>query len=203
MVYQTWKTYKKAFFVNKNCNEENEKDKLELSLINIQGLTQQKQLEIEGQITPNTIMCLTETQHKYIKVNISNNITEIHSHRDKSDRKGGGLSIMMTKNVNNTIEKVDNIHSDILHAKLKIQQLNFTIILVYMSANDNNRNNIIQKKINTILRTAENEPITLLGDFNGHVGFLGPQETNTNGRRVLQWITEHNLICITECRSSL
>ena len=65
-----------------------------------------------------------------------------------------------------------------------------------MSVNDNNRNNSIQNKINNILNINENEPVILLGDFNGHTGFLGPQDTNTNGEKVLQWITDQNLMLL-------
>lgn len=43
---------------------------LELAVINIQGLTQDKQTELEHSVTSNTILCLTETQHRFLKVNI-------------------------------------------------------------------------------------------------------------------------------------
>lgn len=184
------KVAKEIFFIYKSQST------LEISLLNIQGLTQHKQAEIEENITSNTIMCITETQHKYLKVNISDNISHVHSHRDKDDRKGGGLSIMMKKNDSKAIEKLNSGHKDILYARLKIEQFTFKMLLIYMSVNDSNRNNIIQSKINAILHTNENEPIILLGDFNGHVGFLGPQEINKNGEKVIQWITDPNLMLL-------
>lgn len=35
-------------------------------------------------------MCLTETQHRHVKVDIEDNIEHIHSHRDGKDGEGGG-----------------------------------------------------------------------------------------------------------------
>ena len=55
----------------------------------------------------NTIMCVTEAQHKYLRVNITNNIERIHSHRDVKDRKDGGLTIMIRKGEGKKIEKLD------------------------------------------------------------------------------------------------
>ena len=64
MDYQKRKATAEKFFVNNNA-------KLEISLLNVQGLTQVKQCEIEKLITENTILCLTETQQKYMNVNVS------------------------------------------------------------------------------------------------------------------------------------
>ena len=43
-------------------------------------------------------MCLTETQHKYLRVNIDNNIEHTHSHTKENYQKGAGLGILTTKN---------------------------------------------------------------------------------------------------------
>lgn len=43
-----------------------QENKLEISLLNIQGLTQQEQTEIKEIMTSYTIMCITETQLKYL-----------------------------------------------------------------------------------------------------------------------------------------
>lgn len=74
-------------------------------MINIQGLAQQKQIELERNITSNTILCITETQHKVVKVNVANNLEHIHSYREKEDREGGGLSIIMKQSDDKSIKK--------------------------------------------------------------------------------------------------
>ena len=103
---------------------------------------------------------------------------------------------MMRKSKSKIIEKISTVHKNILHAKLELDKFVFTIILVHLSSSDSVRNNIIQREINTILNKNINQPVILLGDFNGHVGFLGPQEVNMNGEKVLHWITDKNLILL-------
>ena len=63
MVYQKREASKEFFFVNQDKIE----DKLEINLINIQGLTQQKQTELEKNMSATSVMCITETQHKLSK----------------------------------------------------------------------------------------------------------------------------------------
>lgn len=75
MVHNERKTGKASFFLNrKHNNRSTEHKKLEISRINGQGISQHKQTEIETNIGTNTITCITETQHKYMKVNISDSI---------------------------------------------------------------------------------------------------------------------------------
>ena len=114
-------------------------------MIKIQGLTQEKQTEIEEYLNNNTIICLTETQHKFLRVNIANDIEHIHSHRIDTDKKGGGLSIMFHKNNDRSIEQVKTNHKDILHVKCTVKKYTFRIILTYMATNDSKRN---QQNIN-------------------------------------------------------
>ena len=38
----------------------------------------------------------------------------------------------------------------------------------------------------------------LLGDFNSHLGFLGPQKINPNCHNVLKWIDEMDVILIND-----
>ena len=76
-----------------------------------------------------------------------------------------------------------------------------TIIFVYLSTNDENRNKSLEAEINNILNRTENTPTILLGDFNGHVGFL-EQKLNKNGKRIIDWISETNLTLLngdTKC----
>lgn len=94
------------------------------------------------------------------------------------------------------IAKIDTKNKDIIHAKVNIVQTSFRIILVYLVVNDHSRNNNMQKEIEYILDKYENEPLVLFGDFNGHIGFLEPQEPNKNGERVIHFIVNKNLILL-------
>ena len=69
----------------------------------------------------------------------------------------------------------------------------FFIFLVYLATANVNRNKEIIKTIGNNIRKYEEERLIILGDFNGHVGFLGPQDLNKNGRAILQIMEDHNL----------
>lgn len=70
-------------------------NKLQIQLINIQGLTKVKQIEIEKLIEGrNTIRCLTETQKKDEGIFFENKVTVNHSNRNKEDKKEGGLMLV-------------------------------------------------------------------------------------------------------------
>ena len=64
---------------------------LNFHLLNIQGLTQPKVIEIEGELKSNDIYCLTETQMKRKQVKTSDSTRELHKMRSLTDKKGGGL----------------------------------------------------------------------------------------------------------------
>lgn len=73
---------------------------LEIKLINIQGLTQVKLLDLINIMNPYTILCITETHQKYEHLQIPTEIKCIYSHRKMDDKKGGGLLIMYKNNQN-------------------------------------------------------------------------------------------------------
>ena len=98
------------------------------------------------------IYCITETQQKLENVNIPESLTHIYSHRNIDDRKGGGLSIMFKRNINIDIKKSEVKHKDILKVTCNINGRKMHIILVYMSTNDQERNRIIAKSIETEMK---------------------------------------------------
>ena len=69
-----------------------------------------------------------------------------------------------------------------------------------MSVNDRERNDQLSKEIdNGIIKYQNRErEIVLLGDFNGHVGYLGKHTTNKNGDRVLQLMERQNMILLND-----
>ena len=84
--------------------------------------------------------------------------------------------------------KLDSGHRDIPYVNCKYQALQVRIILIYMSTNNKARNKDIQHKVESILKKEEENALLMLGDFNGHVGFIGPQQCDDNGRMVLNWL---------------
>ena len=67
-------------------------------IINIQGLTKTKGIEVEELIGDRSIVCLTETQKKIRDVMFSKDCKIIENMREKEDRKGGGLMVIYKEN---------------------------------------------------------------------------------------------------------
>ena len=167
---------------------------MSIKLLNIQGLTQVKAIEIERILTKNSIICLTGTQQKLEKINFSQDIRYITSMRSMQDKRGGGLMVLWRDDYSITLTKVDIAQSDILIVQCKIQGTSFILVPVYMSVNDYNKNNNIYQYIQSNLVDCPN--YIILGDFNGHTGFLGPHTMNKNGEAMLDFIDRNNLILL-------
>ena len=105
--------------------------KLQIKLLNIQGLTKVKAIELENLFGNKDILCLTETQQKLEKNNFSKNVKYVTSMRDVKEKKGGGLMILY-KNGNILMKKIETIHKDILIIQCKIYGLELRMILIYM-----------------------------------------------------------------------
>ncbi|KAK7065886.1 hypothetical protein SK128_009160 [Halocaridina rubra] len=59
---------------------------------------------------------------------------------------------------------------------------------------DNERNEKIMKILEEGMESLQNKQrVILLGDFNGHLGYLGPQKINKNGRNVIHFIEKWNM----------
>lgn len=88
-----------------------------------------------------------------------------------------------------------------MEVKGKVGDISLRIILVYMTtgnkASDLERNRRIKYEIENKIENHDPEwGLMVLGDFNGHLGFLGYQEEDTNGRMVLDWMTNYSLILL-------
>ena len=188
----------------KNGRTQNVKDRsVKVNLVNVQGLTRSKLLELEGLLkTDCDIMCLTETQQKFEKYEASQGITMVESMREIKDKKGGGLRIMIQNKQGTGILKQRTCNPDILHATVEIGSANLQIVLVYLSvsktADDRERNKNMKAEIDKILEAAaaKDEALLLLGDMNGHIGQLGYQKEDENGRIVIDWINQSAMILL-------
>ena len=73
-----------------------------------------------------------------------------------------------------------------------------TIILIYLSdirgATERKSNKGIMTEIRRgISHCDDDELVFIMGDFNAHVGIIGEQELNYNGKIVLDIMTENNM----------
>ena len=113
--------------------------------------------------------------------------------RDLKDTKGVGLMIINKKNSIFKLNKKETNHSDILLTMCSMINFEFMIILVYFACDNNERNKKISSEVERLIRKYENMPVLILGDMNAHVGFLGPQKLNNNGRIILDWLDRLDL----------
>ena len=123
--------------------------------------------------------------------------------RDAKETKGGGLMILY-KNTNFLIKKIETIHKDILVIQCQIYSLELRMILVYMSVTNYDGNNQLIQYVQEHIENTKN--YIILGDFNGHTGFLGPQSRNKNGDMMLDLIDKNNLILLNghpECKGEI
>lgn len=163
-------------------------------MLNIQGLSKIKSVEIESLLQSNTILCLTETQHKYEKINFSPQIKTTVQMRTMEERRGGGLMILhKCENIN--IGKINTESNDILFTDCTIFGNKVKLVLCYMAVDDLQHNTKIIDEIKFIIKNIQ-EDLIILGDFNSHVGFLGPQSINKNGELLLELIDNNNLVML-------
>ena len=90
---------------------------------------------------------------------------------------------------------------DMLVVKGTIKKYKTTIILVYLSVvkgeEEKKANEDMKKEVRRHIENCEDEElIFLLGDFNGHIGILGNQQLNYNGKLVMDIKTECDLILL-------
>lgn len=179
---------------------EEERKNFEMKMINIQGFTNCKYLEIHEQIQPRCMVCLTETQKKVDDIRVAQGVKILSSMREMEERKGGGIMILYREEENFYFEKKKQEHADCLDARGKIGKEEFNLSLVYLRTG--NENEVIENNktiLRHLMRKAEEaeqrqQMYIAAGDFNGHLGYLGQQSENENGRWINNFIEESGLI---------
>ena len=171
-----------------------------IHLLNIQGFTRAKQIEIEDLAKQDGVLvCLTETQQKYDKIALTKGISKVERMRDVLDKKGGGLLIAFKENSWLQVDQMETKNADLLYAIMKACNTTIHLVLVYFSIpnkpEDKARNKELRKEIEAILdgREENNEAAILMGDFNGHLSILGPQRQDENGTMVMELINNFQL----------
>ena len=88
--------------------------KINIKYVNIQGLTKAKSAEIEKLIeSDKDIICLSETQQKFDKIEVDNTLSTISEMRDLKDKKGGGLMMIFKNNSHIELKKEVSRNKDI------------------------------------------------------------------------------------------
>ena len=173
-------------------------DLFPVKLLNIQGLTNVKYAELEGEIGEGTILCLTETQKKINDIKMSERIRSIESMSSLTDRRGGGLLVLYREGGKVELEREGSRSKDILEVSGKIGGVKVKIVLVYLATGQGGAAEInegIMEEIREKIGRAEErgEGVVLLGDFNGHLGYLGHQEESITGAIVNRMIEQCGL----------
>ena len=195
-----------------NNNDENKvkkkhtqgaKGNIKINLVNVQGLTRSKLLELEDILRNDCdILCLTETQQKFEKYDVCDGVSMVESMREVKDKKGGGLRIMFRSGQNVKATKQPTASPDILYAIMVVGTVKLHLILVYLpvikSVEDRERSRKIKAEVDNILEKVimEDEASLLLGDMNGHIRQIGYQKEDENGRIVLDWINNSSMILL-------
>ena len=161
-------------------------------------------MEVEKLINDHTILFLTETQQKLDTTIWNSSYKKYINMRDKQSKKGGGLMIVHNNNQAYTeLEQVDTKQEDILILRGTLKSMKVSIILIYLSvirgATERKSNQGIMTEIRRgISRCDDDELVFIMGDFNAHVGIIGEQELNYNGKIVLDIMTENNMIMLND-----
>ena len=176
---------------------------IQINLVNVQGLTRSKLLDLEDILkTDCDIMCLTETQQRSEKYDVSDGIEMVERMREVKDKKGGGLRIMYKAQRKIKAAQQSTKSPDVLHTIMEMGTVKMHIILVYFSvlkaAEDRERNKMIKAEIDNILEAAlaQEEACLVLGDMNGHIEQIGYQKEDENGRQILDWISNMSMILL-------
>ena len=109
--------------------------------------------------------------------------------RDINDKKGGGLMMIVDELDDIAMDRFTSNCRDVLGVRMEMGSFHFAMILVYLDMRDAVRNAKIYEEIDRIMaEIPEGVGKLVVGDFNGHVGFLGDQEVNGNGTMILDFM---------------
>ena len=173
-----------------------------IKLINVRGLTSAKAVELQSLVQEGngegvSIMCMVETQQKYKKVDFNDKMVCIEKMREINDKKGGGISVIMHRKDKVELNQKECADPDIMRLEVNIGAILMNIIVIYVDCKENNRMERAYQNLNgEIQNTREEDCLVVLGDFNGHVGFLGKQRLDKRGQKVLDLLERWNLVLL-------
>ena len=105
-----------------------------------------------------------------------------------ADKKGGRLALLKMRDGSN-FERMESEFRDVLVVGWVMEEMRVFIVLVYMDVRDRERNRYIYSKLDqSLLAIGGNSAVVVIGDFNGHVGFLAEQGRNNNGELLMEFM---------------
>ena len=109
--------------------------------------------------------------------------------REENEQKGVGLMFLYRTEKNFRWKEIENRITDILEVEGMIGDLEVKILLCYFKTAtggeiNNNNNRLKDYIVGRIEEIAQDVGIIVLGDFNGHLGYLGDQIENKIGKIV-------------------
>ena len=182
--------------------------KFKIRLINVQGLTDDKVVDLSKLMKKeDTLLCLTETHHKFIRKRFNDKYKQIEKFRGDNEKKGGGLMVVYSEKNDIEIQEREVRNNDIMCLDVKLGSDSFKLLLVYLDVKDKEINSKIKQTLFAELEQLKmDEKFVLLGDFNAHLGFLGQQHINWNGKMVLDIMEKGNLVLLNgveECSGEI
>ena len=177
------------------------KSELNIWLLNIRGITQIKMIQLLNAVKEykNNIICLTETHEKYKKVDIPGRYKQVVKRRKLNDKKGGGMMILVDQgmSVDPDTNECQGGNPDLLHVKIRAEEgMSLMVMLIYMDTKDQMRNTKLQNDLDKMIEEKEHEKRIVLGDFNGHIGYIGKQKKDINGKYVDSLVENFNLVLL-------
>ena len=131
------------------------------------------------------ILGLVETHENFRRFSRDDNIKITDKMRTAEDKKGGGIKLLH-RGTWCSFGELDTRSPDVSLVQIIGLEKIINVVIVYVDVGDQYRINVIYSEIERILdRMGEEENIVIMGDFNGHVGIVGHQEINLNGRRLI------------------
>ena len=121
-------------------------------------------------------------------------------HRNKKEKKGGGLSIGYKKDNRIKLDEIKIKNNDVLVLEGTIINTKIRIILSYFdstklkSGKDFNSNRRLQKEIEKLIVVDPDTTLICLGDFNGRLTKIEPNIiTDVNGKMIEDWTINFDL----------
>jgi len=123
------------------------KGECRIMMINIQGLTEAKYVELCREVKKRTVLCLVETQKKFLDFQTDSNLDRIDSMREIGDRKGGGIMVLYKEEESLHLQKREEGHADVLRMEGRIGGMRVTIIVVYLRTGSEQEVRIYNRKL--------------------------------------------------------
>ena len=202
---ENWEINKKIL---KKENEKKKKyptqnQKLKIRVMNINGLSTDKYLDIEEQFYRTkeiNIVCLTETHEKWEKSDVNKNIIAFNALRKKGEKKGGGIQILLPKMTRIEMNEIKNENKEFLEIEGTIFGTGIKIITVYFDANRDqkgkDRNTQLKELLEKRIEQNNKEGLMVVGDFNGHIHSIDGKDTDRNGKMIIEWMDKYELILL-------